>query len=474
MLYFAALHVCRQCLMNDPELPVTEPVLPADTSQSQEQLRELTSQSWNLELLISGAAIFATLSLPDLLDTALAYYRYNLMPDTDYMHDILPAQVLGLIKGVSYVLFIAFLANFVMRAFWVGLVGLLAVYPDGIRYDQIYNLSRYAQQRYEREMGTLPDYIIRLDRRCNVIFALAFGLALMLLGIASIYGLFLGFMTLLQLILPADTYALARETIFIILLAIYFIISSIILVLNLPKLRDRPSTAPLAFRLSQLFSLLFLGLYRPLLYIMYTFTSQIPKRIAQRRLIVMLILFVVAEMIFLAQQTLQTIGASSLLDSRSFISLRDPSRIADASAYDNLRPANTLIGKASIQADVIREPYIRLFIGYPKLLDAELAIRYKEPVWPDTLSKKERREKRAAWYLDTFKKYFGVYLNDSLYRSPDFLFTQRADNEQRGLTTVLLNSQLKEGRNTLRITVPDSANIRETYVQIPFWYVPER
>ena len=129
----------RSMIVLETDTVETAPPAEAD---AQAQLRELTSQSWNLELRISGAALFATLSLPDLLDSTLAYYRYNLMADTDYMHDIIPTQVLGLIKGVSYVLFGAFLANFVMRAFWIGLIGLLAVYPDGIRYEQIHNLSQ--------------------------------------------------------------------------------------------------------------------------------------------------------------------------------------------------------------------------------------------------------------------------------------------------------------------------------------------
>ncbi len=419
-------------------------------------------------------ALFATLSLPELLDSALVYYRYNLMPDTDYMHDVVPAQVLGLMKGVSYVLFGAFLINFVMRAFWIGLVGLLAVYPEGIRYDRIFSLSRYAQERFAREMGPLPDYVIRLDRRCNVIFALAFSLALMLLSVAATYGLFILIATLLQILLPSAAYETIRVAFSRIVGGSLTLFAVIVSILNLPKFRNNPRLAPLAFRLSQGFSVLFMGLYRPLLYIMYTFYSQIPKQVLKRRLTAMIGIFGVIGMGFIVVQVLQTQGPPGLFDSRSFISLRDPSRVADAGAFDNLRPPEQLIDKVSIQADVIREPYIRLFVSYPKQLDVELKKRYREPTWPNSLSRQVRRERRAAWYLRTFETYFGVHLNDSLCRSPGFLFTQRADNGQRGLTTVLLTNTLKPGRNILSLTVPDSANKPETYCQIPFWYVPEK
>ena len=459
--------------MNIPESDSSE-TTPSNQSEAQDQLTELTNQSWNLELLISGAALFATLTLPDLLDSALTYYRYNLMTDMDFVHNIMPTQVIGLVKGVSYFLFGAFLAHFIMRAFWVGLLGLLAVYPGGIRYDQIHNLSQYARQRFAREMGSLPSYIIRLDQRCNVIFALAFSVVLLLLSVAAIYGLFILIETGLQLLLPDHLYQAVRDGINWLFGIGILGIGLTISILNLPQFRDNPQLAPISFRLSQIISWLSLGLYRPMLYIAYTFYSQIPKQILKWRLVWFLTIFGLAELLFMSGQLLQTLGASELIGSRSFITMRDPKRVADANTFDNLRAADQLIDNASIQADVIREPYVRLFVSYPKVLDAELAKRFKKPVWPDSLSRQERREKKAAWYLQTFEAYFSVYLNNSLYRSPGFLFTQRSDNGQPGLTTVLMTDNLKPGRNTLTITVPDSVNKPKPYCQIPFWYVPEK
>ncbi len=459
--------------MNFSESTPLEATTPSTQPESPNQLNELTSQSWNLELLISGAALFATLNLPDLLDSALAYYRYNLMTDMDYIHDIVPTQVIGLVKGVSYFLFGAFLIHFVMRAFWVGLLGLLAVYPSGIRFDQIYRLSQYARQRFAQEMGSLPSYIIRLDQRCNIIFALSFSLVLLLLSVAAIYGLSILVETLLQLLLPDHLYQPVRDGINWVFGIGIVGIGLSVSILNLPRFRDNPQLAPISFQLSQTMSWLSLGLYRPLLYIAYTFYSQIPEQVLKWRLALFLSIFMLTEILFMSTQLLQTLGASEVIGSRSFITMRVPERIVDANAFDNLRAANQLINNASIQADVIREPYVKLFISYPKLLDAELKKRFKKPVWPDSLSRKERREKMAAWYLQTFESYFSVYLNDSLYHSPGFLFTQRSDNEQPGLTTVLITQHLKPGRNTLTISVPDSVNKPKPYYQIPFWYVPE-
>jgi len=456
---------------NETPLPdVHEPAV----TERHEQLRELASQSWNLELLISGAALYATLSLPELLDNALGYYRYNLMLNNDYFHDILPIQVIGLSKGACYVLFVAFLANFIMRAFWVGLVGLLAVYPDGIKYNQIYRLGQYAQNEYARRMGRLSDYAIRLDQRCNVIFALAFMLTITLLGVAFFYVILVISVTLIQWLLPSAAYATFERIagpVFTVLFVVYMVA---ILVMSLPRYRDDPKIAAIAFRLNQASSFMFFGLYRPAVYILFTFYSQIPKAILQRRLLTFMLCFTGVLIVSMFVEITQYSGAMSAFDGRSFVTLRDPGRTADANSFDNLRPASELIQKASIQSDVIREPYIRLFIAYPKTLDADISKRFTEPTWSDTLTKEEKRKERANWYLQTFASYFQIELNDSLYRQPDYLFTQRPDNDQLGLTTVLPVDNLPVGKNVLKLTVPDSASKPKMYYQIPFWYVPEK
>ena len=75
------------------------------------KLRELTAQSWNLELVISGAALFAVLQLPDLLDQAFDYFRYDFSTGLGGLQKMLPMLAYSLIKAMCYVLFLAFLTN---------------------------------------------------------------------------------------------------------------------------------------------------------------------------------------------------------------------------------------------------------------------------------------------------------------------------------------------------------------------------
>ncbi len=74
---------------------------PDELADKRARIRELTGQSWNLELVISGAALFATLSVASGLDDSLGYYRYNLMIDTDLIHNLLPVQIVSLCKAAS-------------------------------------------------------------------------------------------------------------------------------------------------------------------------------------------------------------------------------------------------------------------------------------------------------------------------------------------------------------------------------------
>lgn len=460
--------------MTAPETNLVEtPSIPPVQSDAQVKLRELTNQSWNLELVISGAALFATISLADGLDDALSYYRYNLMPDESGFHDILPTQIVSLCKATCYTLFVAFLANFVMRAFWVALVGLLAAYPDGIRYDQIATLSQYAREQYARRLGSLADYVIRLDRRCNVIFALASVVGLVFVGIAVAFVLLIAVVTVLQWTLSPSAYATFLHIFRYASWVLYIIFMLFLVGANVPAWRDHPRVATLSFYLNNGIYRLMPGVGKATQYITFTFLSNISKKALYQRMAAVFALFMVVEIVTMVVD-IDRVRGSQLFDSRSFMSLNATTSVVESTAYDNLRPETALADQATIQADVIREPYIRLFVAYPKLLDEELTKRFKEPIWPDSLKRQERREQRAAWRIGALNRYFRVLVNDSLYAKPGFLFTERPDNNQRGLTTVLLPTNMKLGRNTLTLTVPDSSGTFQSYYQIPFWYVPEQ
>lgn len=451
--------------MTDPSTPQS-----SLSPDEQDKLRELTAQSWNMELAISGVAMFAILLLPDLLDQAFDYLRYNFMTHTEGMLGMLPSLAYSMIKATSYVLFMAFLVNFVMRAYWVGLVGLLAVYPSGIHYDRLPFMSDYARKRLETQYGPLERYIVRLDRRCNIVFALAFQFVFLFVIAALAYVAVVVVYLIVRPLLSDSVWQVVK-TVFYVLSAVYFV-SSIVLIQK--PIREHPVGMKVHYRFMSISRLTWWGLYKPSSFISNTFYSHIPQKSVTRTIMIVMLSFLGLFFIEFLSDTLRT-RRISLFNQRHLYSARVDSLFVDTGAYDNQRDPAVYVDVAAIQADVIREPYIRLFVAYPKALDTLLTKVAKEPVWSDTLSRREQRNQAAIWKSSQINRVLQITINDSLYKQPNLLFAQPGEHQQPGFQTVLVPTNLHMGKNTLRIQVA-GAGLKEPeeLTAIPFWYVPEK
>jgi len=90
-----------------------------------------TSPTWELELLISGAVLFALFQIP----TQLTAFFARLEPHaTSTMMSVLLLGQLYM-KAILYALIASFVVHLVARAYWVGLVGLQSVFPKGVRWE---------------------------------------------------------------------------------------------------------------------------------------------------------------------------------------------------------------------------------------------------------------------------------------------------------------------------------------------------
>ena len=440
------------------------------TPDEQNKLRELTTQSWNLELAISGVAMFAILQLPDLLESAFSYIRFNYMTQTNGVAALLPSMVYSLMRATCHVLFAAFLANFIMRAFWVGLVGLLAVFPSGIQYDRIPFSTPYAQQRLADELGPLDRYILWLDKRCNIVFALAFQFVFFLIIIASVYMVGLGIYLFVKPSVPAEIWYWIKIALGI-LVAVFYIA---IIVLSQKRIKETPRGTQLNYQLTKAGQMMLMGMYKHTSYVSNTFYSNIrPGKLFQTAAIFMVVFFVVFILEYTVDQS-RNGGRASLFNKRHLYSTRIDSLYIEPATYDNQRPEGAFIDGASIQSDVVREPYLRLFIAYPKALDTLLTRVAPEPAWNDTLSIQEYRRQQATWSLQQISRLIRITVNDSVYTQPELFFTKAGPHEQRGWQTVLVPGNLKTGRNRLRVALQDPRKkAADELVAIPFWYVPE-
>lgn len=463
--------------MGQPVTYVTESSTPHSSLQpdEQEKLRELTTQSWNLELVISGAALFATLQIPDVLNEVFDYFRYNLMSHTEGIKGMFPVLAYSMVKATCYVLFLAFLINFVMRAFWVGLVGLLAVYPAGVQYDRLPLSTAHSRQRMANELGPLDRYILRLDRRCNVVFAVAFLFVIMLIIIATVYLLILLSYTVLQPLVPAPILNVIKYASY----GFYALFMLTGLLLAFKKVREHPTGTKVHAAYQNMGKLMYLGMYEPYMFISNTFYSNLPRKQVLRTTMAMAAVFFLVMIVNLFSDMTRVRGVS-LTNQRHLFSTRVDSLIANPASYDNQRTPGAFVQTASIQADVIRDPYVRLYVAYPKALDTLLTRLAKEPTWSDTLSNTERRQQYAQWSHRQIGQLLQIWVNDSLYQRPDLLFGEMGEQQQYGWQTVLIPTNLKTGKNTIRVSVQTgrsgtaAVGQAEALAAIPFWYVPEK
>lgn len=135
-----------------------------------------TTPTWEVELLISGVAVFAMLQLPGWLDDRL----FTLLPrlGTEWGE---PLKILYVYtKSAAVILAATFAVHLLLRAHWIALVGMHSVYPGGVRWERL--RMGPVQRRVEQQRSpAVGEDIERADNRATVVFAVGVVLASTLL-----------------------------------------------------------------------------------------------------------------------------------------------------------------------------------------------------------------------------------------------------------------------------------------------------
>jgi hypothetical protein len=161
---------------------MTEP--DTTTSSEHDRLPKHTTPTWEVELLISGVAVFAMLQLPGWLDDRMLMLRPRF--DADWSELLL---LMGFyLKGATIILAVTFALHLLLRAQWIALVGMHSVFPDGIRWERLRMgpVQRGVERgRYISRAASID----RADNRATVVFAIGVMLATALLLLCLFAGL---------------------------------------------------------------------------------------------------------------------------------------------------------------------------------------------------------------------------------------------------------------------------------------------
>lgn len=148
-------------------------------SDAMERLRDRTDE---LELIISSLTIFALFSIPGWLFDKIA----NIYTHLSTSLAIAGMLVATLLAGISYVLAACFVVHLMARAYWVGLIGLRTVFPEGINWSKTPGLGPLSRQYYRETLPDLDTVIQKTDRLASSLFAVISMLTLGVLWFGAI------------------------------------------------------------------------------------------------------------------------------------------------------------------------------------------------------------------------------------------------------------------------------------------------
>lgn len=145
-----------------------------------EWLEVLQQESWQLELLISGFAIYGIWASQDLLHIFTNYLDVN-SPSSGIGGKVISILTLMLRAGWA-IFFINLLIHVVLRGLWIGAIGLRYV-SGNIDYDEL-GFSDYFTNYFKDKIDDFDRYIERLEKICSVIFAYTFLLFFLFISLA--------------------------------------------------------------------------------------------------------------------------------------------------------------------------------------------------------------------------------------------------------------------------------------------------
>lgn len=226
-------------------------------------LEKLQQESWQLELLISGFALFGIYNSHGLiLDFKIGQIGTSTAGRAD--------EFLAFIWTVMYIgwriFFINLLIHVILRALWIGAIGLRYV-SNEIEYDQL-GYTSYFENYLRENIGSYDSFIENLEKICSVLFSFTF--LLFLFFISAVIFVFIGTIPE-SIMISADLWDHWTEYIFMAITIIYFVLGIIVFIdfISLGGIRkiDDPTVEKFYAPIYKFYGFITLSfLYRPLLY----------------------------------------------------------------------------------------------------------------------------------------------------------------------------------------------------------------
>ena len=429
-------------------------------------LQKLQEESWQLELLISGFAIFGLFSA---WEPIRIYSR-----EAQNNQQIYAALIFAFLGVSCAILLFNLLIHVILRGLWIGALGLRYVSGD-IDYDELKYSPKFTKY-LRKKIGSFDKYIATLENYCSIIFAITFLLIFYIIALSF---------TMIVLVLIArflidndDIPTWASKGIGVPLMV--FIVIGMLLTfidfLTQGWLKKKQWISKIYFPIYWVFSFITLSfLYRPLVY------NFLDNKFGRRLSFILVPLYV------------GILILTSIEDRQSnYLEKSDQSYSEYASKRnyeDMLNEEGEFMKIAAIPSKVIKGSYLKVFMTYSDAIEDRMFKRneglkpekdvrglYSDIVFTSSLEQEKNKDSLKTAYLKTFNETYRIVIDSTEYVSDFILGESNTFETEFGFESYIALDSLEQGKHLLKLQ-RESYNKKDTTIvtfsTIPFWYFKE-
>ena len=433
-------------------------------------LDSLQQQSWELELIISGFAIFGLFT---------AYEPLQIGAENAQNDQQIYQFVLLLVAFIACsILLFNLLLHVILRGLWIGALGLRYVSGD-IEFDKLKYHSRF-KNYLKKKIVSFDRYIANLENYCSVLFAISFLLVFHVLAITLII---LSIALVANFIIDNDelpgwvSKGIGIPLVIFIVFGMFFTFIDFI---TQGWLKRNKWVSKFYFPFYWVFSFLTLSfLYRPLVY------NFLDNRFGKRIIFLLTPIYI----LILVLSGIEYRNSNYLDKERNSSTIfANKENYLDMMVEDADYP-----GEAVIPSKAITTQFLQVFMPYSENVENRI-FSFDESLkleddrrgltstnfqfstnWSERITNARQKDSIRKRYLEVFNEthFFKI---DSLVLDSDFITTTDAKN-RLGFETYLSLEGVEDGRHQLRVMrkrrEKDSV-VEVIQESIPFWYFRER
>ncbi|KAA3624322.1 MAG: hypothetical protein DWQ02_23230 [Bacteroidetes bacterium] len=425
-------------------------------SKKPQWLRLLEQQSWQAELVISGIAIFGSLQLPEVIfsiaDEVLVRFSDDSLTYLQYFFIYLLIGVRFLIAG--------FIIHFVLRALWVGMLGLVSVFPQGIREKSSMHSADYLK-KIRAEFSDINKFNQKLDKFSSLILSISAAAVQIFLLIAFWVLVVILLHNLFLMVFPVHVASAIIKGMVLILIIFSFLIS----LLNFGKIKESTIAKKLQYPITRGFNRVFTHIfYGPYLYIFMTLSTNLTIKTRHKILGIFLLFTLTALFSFdLSSSSVQYFSP------QSYFTMNQSPDISMGSNYENSISEKRIL-RPVIQSQTITTDHIKLFIPW---FEREVDARGKicgTPAPPDSLSQTEKRQFKNRFINNCMSEYYKISIDDKIKPGLKFKKHYHQHHEEKGFQTFIALDSLENGQHLLKIEKGYTNEDGKSAVQyVPFY-----